>query len=925
VSWRAGRKEAGLLAVAAVGLGGFIWWATRDEDDARQPTDPTPAAAAPDDSAAADAPPTPRRIDGQRDTVWPQPGPATLQDDPLGSLQLEGQVVDTLGRPVGGAVVTVDARPFRTTTSEADGSFVFSALVARRYHLAARAGDSVGGPVQHDLAVASPPIVLRVREGATVDIAVVGEGTGAPVVGARVTLWGILEDTTRTEDAGTASFRGVASGSHMVKASADGYAPRTRWVEVADRSGVRSTHRIELARGAEVAGRVVDAAGHPVAGATVAAQDAAALVPALDPRRDHATTDAAGQFRLPTLASGTYRFHATHERHAPAASDPIYVDGTHSLRALTITLPAAARLAGTVLTAGGDVAAWATVRVGAPGVAGQAPGPVREAVADERGHFAMTGLARESVLVVARTETASSAAVAVDLADAPTVEDLVLRLEVTGALGGMVVDENGEPIAEAQVTATPDVYAGAAVEDWNVRGFTARSTDGGGRFAFRGLAGEKYRLRAARGSLGEDKAWLRAGLAVNVGQENVRLVLESDGRIRGRLAFADGSAPAVFSITLGWAAPLPSTTSDGSFATEVPAGRYDVRFRGPGFAERVVRDVKIEPGKATDVGILTVERGRTVSGQVIDGAGAPVAAADVVFGPSLFADGARLGGNFGAPLDERLGLRRATSDAHGAFHLGGIGDGAGFLAAEHDERGRSAAAEVARGSGDVTVTLTLVAFGSLAGKVTGGGAPGAGATVVATPVGAQTPTVAQAGADGRYHFERLPAGGYQVRALLAAPGMAGGASASAQATVAPGAQALLDLDVTLGDVTLLVTVEPEGKAKVDAAQVFLLEGQVAFQTAKELNEGVLAKGLGGNVRQTFAFAAAPARFPQLVPATYTVCILPITGDLNDPSFGRRLQEHAEQLTVHCKPAEVRSVPAEQRLIARVPAMPPMPP
>lgn len=65
-------------------------------------------------------------------------------------------------------------------------------------------------------------------------------------------------------------------------------------------------------------------------------------------------------------------------------------------------------------------------------------------------------------------------------------------------------------------------------------------------------------------------------------------------------------------------------------------------------------------------------------------------------------------------------------------------------------------------------------------------------------------------------------------------------------------------------------------------------------------------------------------FDKLVPGTYTACTLPINGNLSDPTFGQRLQDHLEDLLVYCQAVEVTESPEQQRHVAIVPAMKPLP-
>jgi hypothetical protein len=57
-----------------------------------------------------------------------------------------------------------------------------------------------------------------------------------------------------------------------------------------------------------------------------------------------------------------------------------------------------------------------------------------------------------------------------------------------------------------------------------------------------------------------------------------------------------------------------------------------------------------------------------------------------------------------------------------------------------------------------------------------------------------------------------------------------------------------------------------------------------------------------------------------VPGDYSVCTVPITGDLSDQTFQARIQEHMQELKVYCKQAKVLPSPTKQTFVAEVPAM-----
>src|SRR6185295_5343448 len=106
-----------------------------------------------------------------------------VDDDPAGSLRLEGQVIDADERPVAGARVIVSANPPREATSEGDGSFAFEGLLAREYDLEASAGAGYGGPVRVRLVKGSEPVILRLEPAGDVEITTLDAADRHPVAG----------------------------------------------------------------------------------------------------------------------------------------------------------------------------------------------------------------------------------------------------------------------------------------------------------------------------------------------------------------------------------------------------------------------------------------------------------------------------------------------------------------------------------------------------------------------------------------------------------------------------------------------------------------------------------------------------------------------------------------------------------------------
>ena len=78
----------------------------------------------------------------------------------------------------------------------------------------------------------------------------------------------------------------------------------------------------------------------------------------------------------------------------------------------------------------------------------------------------------------------------------------------------------------------------------------------------------------------------------------------------------------------------------------------------------------------------------------------------------------------------------------------------------------------------------------------------------------------------------------------------------------------------------------------------------------------------GAIRSMLWRPGRPARFPRLVPDDYTVCVIPLQGELL--GHMRMLRENADRLRVHCLPCPVADTTQEQQFKAVVPAQEPLP-
>jgi hypothetical protein len=353
----------------------------------------------------------------------------------------------------------------------------------------------------------------------------------------------------------------------------------------------------------------------------------------------------------------------------------------------------------------------------------------------------------------------------------------------------------------------------------------------------------------------------------------------------------------------------------------VTPGKYDVHVQGPEFAPFIQHDVEIKPGKQTDLGTLTLVRGRKLTGRVVDAKGAAVPGAKVKSGDMLYS--VQGGEDRMENWEEMAGGRTALTDQDGRFTLIGLAQKATNVIAEHPVRGRSNALEIAAGADDpAPITLALRGFGSVSGKVTSQGKPVGGANITDSPKGggAQLRMV-QSNEDGTFTLTNISEGTHVVSAMQQSDFGMSMKSTSVTVNVQAGKDTKVTIDIPVGTIALTVQVKAQSGQKVDAAQVFLFRGAIAVRNAKELTEGFLGGGVQG-MKFWFGEGKPLPEFEELAAGDYSVCTIPITGDLNDRQLQARIQEHMDALKVYCKTVKLAASPQKQTVVHEVPAMTP---
>ncbi len=836
----------------------------------------------------------------------------SLDTDPEGPLRLEGQVQGENGEPIGGATVTLSTSPSRTAKSEDDGSFFFDKLVGRTYYLSATSGQLVGGPVTYKLGNKQEPVVIRMAAGAKLEVTVVGIDK-QPIADADVK--NEHDVTAKTDAAGKATLTPVRTGWSGVQVSAKGYAPASSFTTVGS-AGSTGKVTVTLKKGIEVTGRVIDDTGKPVAAAHVTATSEGAMW-GMGSHGDPVMTNEKGEFTM-VLPAGGHRLKATDGEHAPSTSASVTVRDA-PVTGIEIAMKGGAAIVGRVDDKDGKPVAFATVRVGGA-KANMWDRGSRSATTDKAGRFELHGLARSKHQARAESDISASKIVDIDLTNETTKRDVVLVLDVSGTIMGTVVDETGQPVPEVTVNAFPDILGGAKADGLALAGMSSATTDGNGAFAVHGLPDGAYRMWASRSAGG-----FRGGLddrstPASTGDKGVKLTLAAPGTVIGKLAL-DGKPPTMATIQIG-PQGMPVTVEAGAFTVkDVTPGTLDAIFHGPEFAELIKHDVKVEPGKTTDLGTIDVSRGRVVTGKVVDASGTAVAGARVRLGAMLFsfAGADDLADNIG----DMRGMRTSSTDQDGNFSIAGVSKKAQYIAADQADKGQSTATQLPDGTDDPPpLTLALRGWGSITGTVTMKGVPQPGVNITETTQngGAQM-AMTQTDVDGNFAMLKVAEGTHVLAAMQAKGMMMSMKSTSATAVVTAGKESHVVIDIPVGQITLTVALHPLPNNTVTAAQVFLLNGLANVANAKQLQDGFLNGTVAG---MKLSAGLINIEFDELMPGDYTVCTVPITGNLFDPQFQQRLQEHMQDMHVYCKTAHVNPSPNAQTFNQDVPAMTPLP-
>jgi hypothetical protein len=310
------------------------------------------------------------------------------------------------------------------------------------------------------------------------------------------------------------------------------------------------------------------------------------------------------------------------------------------------------------------------------------------------------------------------------------------------------------------------------------------------------------------------------------------------------------------------------------------------------------------------VGDLVVDRGRRISGRVVDGDGRQVADAKVIYGTSLDGDGSRIRVSGRFPTSEVSGI----SGPDGRFVLEGVGSDRGLVIADPERLGRSRAVVIPKGTQDSEAVLVVHETGSIRGQVRVNGKPEALGFVTVHPKDlqpVQQELQVSTDADGKYVIERVTSGELVMRARSRLD--TGGSPRKRKVVVVkPGEQIVVDFDLKRSEISLGVNVRGKKGARVEHANIWLFRGRVEASTRGDIERLERDPSV---VFHPYYFRCTPENpcvFKSVLPGEHTLCAFPYRS-LENKEYLKLVHKHSANMPVICRSIQIAAEPKEQTL------------
>ncbi len=316
----------------------------------------------------------------------------------------------------------------------------------------------------------------------------------------------------------------------------------------------------------------------------------------------------------------------------------------------------------------------------------------RRAFTDANGEYEFHNLNVGFKRVTARKEGyASQTNLMVQIKSSQPADPVNFQLAKGEAIRGVVVDKkSAAPIADAIIVAMPIRTGGGGISTAN---YPPVKSDQDGKFDFIGLASGAYKLRI------HAKGYGRVGVqrTARTGEENLRVELERSPVARGRVVDAETGEPVKrFSLQIGRGERLMMTSfqltqrfqsEDGTFEyTDLDTnGEFRLFAQAPDYAGGKSEVIRPKIGQDIEGLVISMKRGATIKGLVVDAKGNGIPNARVKVRTSLGGQGDAAAAflNIFTQSMRSSSVRMAKTDSEGRYVIKHVPSGDIEITADH--------------------------------------------------------------------------------------------------------------------------------------------------------------------------------------------------------------------------------------------------
>ncbi|ANM29871.1 hypothetical protein ABI59_10215 [Acidobacteria bacterium Mor1] len=571
----------------------------------------------------------------------------TAEDLPLKikldrAAEIVGTVVDPDGAAVSGATAQIYAsgapviagRSIARATSEEDGSFRMRKVDPGNYSLEVRSSDyaplrrpgiEIAAGDRHDAGK------LELEPGLEVRGIVLSKRDGQPLGGATVTFsqqgmfsfnFGGAQQGVPTGVDGRFTYRGLGPGAIVVTGQHPDYAPTRKNLRLSEDSGITELELI-LEQGGRIVGTVTDAQGQPLANVNVMA-----MMGMGQSMIGPVETDASGRYVMDKVTAGVYTVTKVSQNDgavAPRTKRAVVVEGED----VVVDFSDAEGIEVTgVVTRQGEPLGSAVVVLMPEGASNMDMSSFRYGQADENGNYKLMvdspGTYRIMVQAGGQQFMGAGVGLRLEVPDGVDAMTRDIELEEGGGIAGTVTDADGNPLAEARVSAFP------ASDTQMTQLASNASTDASGAYRLTGLDEGEYRVIAgAEGYVFETRIGIRVDGAGET--SGVDFALDSGRPVRVEVRGGGGNPVSMAMLSLTMPGDVTSVLGDGFTnhrgiaMVDLPEGQpFDLYVVAQGWAPGNFESV-VPQGDEEPYVQVTLQEGATLQLQLTDASGAPVA------------------------------------------------------------------------------------------------------------------------------------------------------------------------------------------------------------------------------------------------------------------------------------------------------------